>query len=689
MKNQKIFILLLIPLVVTVIIFSWFKEGKIISSTSEEELNIYHSKKFAELASGLWYPTGTGIKTPFFTVRYPVFFALGTLEEIGMQAFQRQALLLWVLMVSGVTGMYLLLRKIFNIPAGYSFIGSFFYLLNIFSMTQVWKRFLYHGIFAWAYLPLFILLWIKWINNKKIIWLFLFLLISVLFAYTFSQPAFIVTIWLPAGIFVLVRMWQLRTNTREVVVIFLRSVIGLLLWCLINIWWLYPMLTIGSTWTEQKGQSWQADLSSLHAVSKSFPLGELLLLRQSWYLSSENDFGSFYQNPFIIFMSIIIFVFVILAVIKVKKYSHKAFIIILACISLFISKGTSFPLGYTLFSFLFSTFSFSTAFRNSYEKFGIVWLLAYTILFTWGITWFLSSQNSQRRKRFGTIIVSLMLILVFPFWSGGVFPQKHRLDVPRYYDEANTYLNQQTTSRIFHVPFHLTLENSVYKWGFMGGDPSPALFELESITKPLTPFYSKIADLMPQFLGQKDFPKLLGMLEVESIVLHKDYIYPSIDIAETEKNIDGWLGIRDKKKIGQLIIYLVNKDLIRLRIYASTSIIRVTNLEDGLNAVISGRLDKNAVFILGNLPTLFALSEFGPDIEFKKLTNDHYRVNVKKAQGPYILILNNTFDKSWQAKIDNTIISEHFIANSFANGWIIQKTGDYYIDIRLKVWPWD
>lgn len=687
---KKYYKLFLIPIICSIVIFSWFYDGKIISNTTEEELSIYHSQKTAENYASFWNPTSVGQTNPFAIARFPVFLVLGIFEQVGVPAFLNQALLLWVLMMIGVSSMFFLLKKCFGISTVFSLIGSLFYILNIFSMTQVWKRLLYHGMFAWAYLPLFIFLWIKWMDSKKKRWLFLFLLTSIFFAYAFSQPAFIITVWTPAGIFVLVKAWQSKLKINEIIRIFLRMLVGFMLWGLVNIWWLYPMLTLGNTWTETTGRTWESDLSSLHAVSKSFPIWEILLLRQSWYLSPENDFGSFYQNPFIIFISILILLFVVFAIVKLKNYPHRGYALTLAFIGFFISKGTSFPLGYYLFYLLFLTVPFSAAFRNSYEKFGIVWLLAYTILFTLGFRGFLSLLKPNKRYVIGGGILFLILILVFPFWSGGVFPQKHRISVPEYYKIANRYLNEQSEDRLFHIPFALELENSSYSWGFKGGDPSHVLFDLEPITKPKVPLYYKVAALLPKFLGDKNFPEILGWLGVGNVILHKDNIYPVINIEETKENIENWKGLRDKKSIGELVIYSLDRKLINPRIYAVSSVVSVSSIEEGLSKIISDELDpRQEIFILGDNPTVPPLVQKITQVIFKKISNDYYSVQIKEAAGPFILILNNTFDKLWQVKIDNQIIDKHFIVNGFANGWIVDKTGNYEIEIKLAIWPWD
>lgn len=682
--------LILIPFVCFIVIFFWFREGKIISNTTEEELSIYNSEKTAVNYASFWNPTSVGQTNPFAIARFPVFFTLGQLERTGVPPFLNQAFLFWILMVVGVAYMFFLLRNIFLISNTFSMIGGLFYLFNLYSMTQVWKRMLYHGMFAWAYLPLFVFLWIKWIETKKIIWLLIFLLASLIFSYTFSQPAFIITIWTPAGIFVLVKAWKSISKAKELIGIFLRVLAGMLFWCLVNIWWLYPLLTLGSTWNQVAGQTLKSDFGSLQAVSRSFPISEILLLRQSWYFSPDNDFGNFYQNPFIIVIGVLVFLLVAYAIFKIKAYKHRLFMLSLAFTGLFVSKGTSFPLGNIFFYVLFSVLPVSAAFRNSYEKFGIVWLLAYTILFTLGFSKFLSTLKPNKQYLIGGSFLLLILVLVFPFWSGGLFPQKHRIDVPKYYQIANHYLNEKSNDRLFHIPFTLELGLLSYSWGFIGGDPSHVLFDLESITKPKVPLYDKVAALMPELLSDKKFPRILGWLGVGNVILHKDIVSPVTNIKEITTNIENWEGVESKKNIGELVIYSLDGKLINPRIYIADSVSLVSSIEEGLDKILSDEFNtKQKVFLLDRN---FVVPDFkrNPDqISFKKISNDYYLVRIKDSGGSYILVLNNTFDRLWQAKINSEVINKHFIVNGFANGWLIDKNGDYEIEVKLAVWPWD
>lgn len=661
---------------------------------SEENFNIFHSQKSAEDAFSFWRSVGTGYKTGFLIPTYPTFAVLGGLEEIGIPAFARQASLLTALMIVGIFSMYLLIRKGLHLGNTAAYIGGIFYFLNIFTLTQIWKRFIYAHMFAWAYLPLFTYLWIKWIDTKKILWLFLFVVSSLFFTFTFSNPVFLLTIWTPAVIFSLVKLFQERKKLRQFIYTLITSFVGLFLWLVVNVWWLYPTLTLGSTWAAQTGQTWQGDLSSLHAVSKYFPIREILFLRQSWYLGHENDWFDFYHNPFIYLISLIVLFIAIWGFIKIKDLIVGKYLSLLAMVGLFISKGTSSPLGYTFFEILFSNFPLTAALRNSYEKFGVVWLLPYTIFFAVGFDWIFYNLKGFKRYLVGGLIILFSLgVLVFPMWMGDIFPARHRLNVPDYYKEANDYLKklQVTDNRIFHIPSLIELDRVTYSWGFIGEDPSDNLFDSEVLSKPGSPGLDPAYKLVHKYLYERDTSKLLGFLGVENMILHKDNIYPKIDVNDVQNRIERWENIRSKQDFGKLTVYSLNNEIVKPRIYVATSVKLVFSIEEGVRDILEGKIDaSNTIFITENSNSIPEIQySIKPILRMEKKSPTWYKVEIKSAKDPFILVLNNTFDESWQMTINGRVIKPHFIANGFVNGWILKKEGDYTAEIKLVVWPWD
>lgn len=685
------YLLFLIP--IFIIILSWFSTGKVISNNSEENLNVNKTGRYAEYYSTPWYPTGAGAKAPFHIARYPTFLLLSKLENFQIPPFLIQAIFLGILMAVGVLNMYILMKKGLELESKISAVGSVFYLLNIYSLTQVWKRFLYQGIFAWGYLPLFIFLWIKWIEKGKLVWLGLFLISSLVFSYVFTQPAHLVTFWIPAAVFTAVKIWQLRKNKSELTSILTKSLVGFMLWVVSSTWWLYPTIKLGSSWSSEYTRGWQIDFDSVLAVSRSFPIWEVLLLRQSWYLDSSNDFSNFYHHPLIVLISLIVLVFMAYGIIKSKGYRFRNYLLVIGLIGFFVSKGTNFPLGYTFFHFLFSNFPFTTALRNPYEKFGIVWLFAYSIFFSIGFVAFTARFKKNLKTLFLIIILFLTnFVLVYPFWSGGIFPPKHRLEVPEYYTEANNFLKNGQKGRLFEIPFKIEGGKMEYSWGYVGDEPPESLFDLEPVSIPKVPVFLNVYEVLPKFLNNEEFPKILGMIGVSDVILHQDNVYPAIDYDQTKSFMDRWFGVKDKRDFGKLAVYRLNEDLVKPRIYLASKVVKVGSIEEGLKKILSGEINiQDSVFLTIEIDkdSSLDISAKTPKLNFQKISNVHYVAEVKDGEDPFVLVFNNTFDKLWQAKIGGEIVKAHFMVNGFANGWLVDKKGGYKIDIKLAIWPWD
>ena len=690
LKNNIKFLLILI--ISTIIIYGWFSDGKIISNNSEEDLNILHAQKTAEHVSSYWSTFGTGFKTAFNMPGFLMFHSLGFLDSRKIPAFLIQAILLGTIMILGMLSMYGLIRKGLQMDSQVAFFGSLFYLLNIYSMTQIWKRFIYVHMVAWAYFPLFLYIWIKWVSEGKIVWLFTLLISSLLFTNAFGNPVFLSTFWTPVLIFIIYQIWTSRKDKKKIAQLLLRFTVGSIFWTVVNFWWLFPTFTLGSSWTAQSGQTWQGDFESLRAVSKSFPIQEILLLRQSWYLGPDNDWFDFYHNPLMIAINIFVFLVAVFGILKIRKRKFGNYLIWLSLMGLFISKGTNFPFGYTFFHFLFSKFSFTTALRNSYEKFGIVLLLPYAVFFAIGLNQLLLRLKPSYRYLVAIIIITLSCgLLVFPMWTGDIFPLKHKVIVPSYYEQASSYLKEIGAERVFNIPFLLEIENRKFSWGYVGEDPMENLLDLKPAAKTKVPYYDRLYQLFPKFVDDREFPKILGLIGVSHVILHKDSIYPKINYPVFLNELNNWDGIREVKEFGDLRIYSLNSNILKPRIYTIPKLVTVSNIDEGLKDIVSGEINlDNTVFMLKEDEISILENNFTkPLITYKAISNTKYFIKIQQAQSSFILVFNDSFDKLWTAKINNRILKDHFIVNGFANGWFVDTKGDYDIEIVLKIWPWD
>lgn len=144
-------------------------------------------------------------------------------------------------------------------------------------------------------------------------------------------------------------------------------------------------------------------------------------------------------------------------------------------------------------------------------------------------------------------------------------------------------------------------------------------------------------------------------------------------------------GKRIPNDYGKMVISTPNLELYELngqyfypRIYASSSLLKINNWEALINT--------------DSLPETFYLSNQQveginydlfldkPEIAFKKLNNTKYTIFVKNAKISFWLIFSETFSPDWKAKSDNQEF-QHFPVNGYANGYLVDKTGDFTIDL--------
>lgn len=73
-----------------------------------------------------------------------------------------------------------------------------------------------------------------------------------------------------------------------------------------------------------------------------------------------------------------------------------------------------------------------------------------------------------------------------------------------------------------------------------------------------------------------------------------------------------------------------------------------------------------------------------PNIDFTKRGNSDYLVNIRGANGPFVLTLSELYDSGWKVFDGKTEILQksHFVSNIYANGWLVDKKGDFSLEIK-------
>lgn len=671
--------LLILIILITVVLFLWFSKGLIFAG-GEEGIPFYDLNRTVELLKSTWWDVSGGYSNQLIINRLPYFLFLKSLTFFGIPNFSIQAIHFFIIMFFGSISMYFLVRELLKdliesetIFKSAPLIGAIFYLLNPFSMTQVWGRGIYLQFFPFALFPFFLLMIILGLQRRNIVYGILGLLASVVFAGTFGNPSYIFSFWV---IVLLYFLFHIYINRSKKNIIFLFIYISSLLigWVLLHFWWINSFLNGSSNQFDLALNNTELNIGTLKGISKDYQLPTLLRLMHDGIFFRDHKYGVVYSSiPFILISWIIPF----MAMFSLKILRTTRNFLFLAgffLFSLFICLGSN-PPGGVVFTFIFKTMPAFQALRNPFEKFGIVLTLAYTPFFAVGLIIF--SQLvvrifNNRRWFFLTQLFLLILtsgIFLWPIWTGqfaGGFKISPWIKVPHYYEQANNWLNlQQDDVRIIHFPINPGdgLRYSRWDYPYQGIEPGEFLFDRASIGKngqTFKDYYNillkRFDKFQPSTFGQdpdttnSDFKsnylfEELAKLNVRYIILHKD-IDPEVgrigSFETVEKLLSNEKNIKKSASFGLLDIYKVE-------------------YPDEIQLI------------------------FSPSIktEYKKINQNTFLVKTMHQNSFELYFLEN-YDPNWEFYIDGEKIGSHYKAYSYANGWKIDKNGEISGIIKYK-----
>ncbi|OGM31308.1 hypothetical protein A2803_03895 [Candidatus Woesebacteria bacterium RIFCSPHIGHO2_01_FULL_44_21] len=647
--KDKIYINLL-ALIAFVIVLVWFRNGELIAG-GEEGLWTYDALRASKLYSYGWSSIYGYI--PLLLPRTPVLLFVGALQQI-INPLSSQMFLFFLLIFCGLAGMYFFVREFVKSEKIVALLASLFYFFNLFVMTQIWNRNIYAGYFTWSYLPIFLVVWLRWLRTKKIIFLLLILLSSLVFSTAFTTLAFLFTLWIPVGVLTLTELFKKLSDKREAISVLSLAVLAVILWLVSSAWWIWPIFT--NTYNIQTILDFN-NFEILKGVSQYFRNADVLLLRQSYYFNEYFIFNDSYKTEFYLSYQSYIVSILILGVVVVGALSsfgkeYFKFLVILFVLGWFVSKGSNPPLGLQIYGFLFSNFIFTQMLRNPYEKLGLILVFPYSIFFSLGTYWLW-----KHLKKYGRLVIVFFLFLVYgllvnPMWSGQIYSKIPRLRVPDTYSKVNSIINQDKSDlRILSLPV-ATGESIDYVWGYKGVIPLELLFDKTIIVWPVIKG-SEYVDLLAllQKGDLKGLHRAFDILNIKYLILHHE-IEPDFPRSQEPEDIANLLS-QDSE-----ISLVVEKDFLSLYEYKSL------------------------------VPSRFIASKNGPKISYVAKDKVNYKVRVDGATGPYELIFKDRFHPKWEAIVDGQRIDDHFLAYDYANGWKIDKIGSYEVDIIFKVWPW-
>lgn len=525
--------LFLIPLILVVI---WFMNGLIMGG-GEEGLTFYNPSKSLEL-SGTWEEYATGAHNfgslPMTTLLYPISFLN---EKFHIPNFILQAGTFFILLVVGTLSVYFLTLNLLSqhqFRHKVALVSSLFYLLNPFTISQIWGRSITAQYFAFALLPISILIFLIGLKKRKYIFTVFLTLVSIIFSTAFGFVTFLMTYWLVLALTFI--YWVITSKQKKKGLLFglFFFILSLFLFIVGHFWWLQGYIPVSNNIASERLGDPERNLGSLIGVSRNFTPDLVIRLLQKSYFSSEGYYGKIYVSLPFQLISLIPPIFVILGLIKVFKIIELKtfkFFVILFALGLFVSLGANPPLGW-LFVWIFKNISFLQPFRNPYEKFGLIYVLGYAPLFALGIVYFFQLFQ-QRFKIWGllTILILTCGIFAWPIWTGrihAVLDKKIGIPVPSYYQDLSEFLDKNSEGyRVFMTPLWGG-DSSSYLWEdkiYQGTDPSLYLLAQPTISNTLQgPYYYDFISNIRRYMERINLAPALTLLRTKYLVDRGDAI---------------------------------------------------------------------------------------------------------------------------------------------------------------------
>jgi hypothetical protein len=588
LKNvfKKYYIILPLILVCVVSLLS-LKSGKIIMGGDVPlyELNPW---KFIKSSFYLWNSLdGVGRVSDHFSSGLIFYFFDALLVKIFNYSLA-QKIIFFALSVLPIFSINYLVRKIFKQDENYyiiSIIASLFYIFNLYQL-QTWSFSLIMYQIAYVTTPIFIGLLINKEDSVKNLLLFAF------FSLINSLIAMNIAIFIgQAIIMALLTIWFLifSENRKNAAIYYAKYMFVFLV---INSFWLIQFvsrylgnlsLATNNDWNQIITAGNVADTMKYNVLSNAFRLISSTFYG-FWLGKYDFPFYRIYESlPFII----INFSFIILIILGViffyKKSNYKKYILFflsLAIIGLFLYKGAAAPFQST-YLYLIDRFPILSMFRTPQNKFGLMIVLPYSILFGWSIKEFLLLVKNRFWKIFLFVfIIALICVNLFPYWQGKMFFPKYQNKIPESYFSIAYQVNKSSDQgRVLILPFYESTWIST-NWNYIGYDPLYYMLNkpyfsrgFDWMSQPNTVASKQIMTALTEKSVEK-FSEVVNRYQIDTIVIHRDYNFSTFDVpnivADFDKISKNNNEISLDQKYGELELYKIKNSNINDAYFAES-----------------------------------------------------------------------------------------------------------------------
>ena len=594
----------------------WFRNGNTWGA-GETGNPFYNLSQMLAISGWAWGNQILGGSSGLTVASVPVHAVLAFLQQNGVPGFVLQAAFFFIVLYLSLYGMYALARELFpKYKESMWLLAAFFYLINPYSLMNIWNRFLLNTVLFYALLPLGLLIFIKGLNSKRYYYGLVLGLVTVLCSYAFGAPAQTIIFWFIL-FFTCFFYFIFFEKSWFVIKYFLFT---FFLWLVFNFWWVSQQIYFRLSQTYLIATNLfftsSGNLDALTFLSTILGKVQNVLLLQHGPFFKEGynlpfSWPTFYSLiPTLLLQWLVTLSILAIAIKKIKEKWILYFLTVFI-VGVFFVKGNAPPLG-ELFTLLFQKVTFLQFLRNPFEKTGILLALGLSPLF--GIAIYeISNYFLKINIKLSKLILSIgffyvLIFFGFPFWTRLVFTSTnpptdtlengYEIKVPNYYKEADAWLKSKDgLFRFISLP--LGGEGIFNNWekGYPGVEMSGMLFSTPSISYNTTiPFYTELVeDIEELFLTQKDFYKVAAIFNVKYLMLRDDINFKlgnMRDPAHIEKvfkeRISEEASIQKEGEFDKLKFYKFNDDVFLPKIYPSKNVIFTDKIGDLKNLFIGG-----------------------------------------------------------------------------------------------------
>jgi hypothetical protein len=626
----------------------------------------------------------------------------------------RQSIVFSLIIMFSLIFTYLFLFELFEeeikIRRLIAFFGALFYILNFSTLFFFIYR-LYSKIYGLPFFTLFLYLLVKGERKANFQYAFLLSLSTAVFSVVFQSFTFGVLIVF-VGLFYHLVFYGSK-NLRFISM-------WMLTFLPLNSFYFLPYINTFQPFAYSSIPK-ESHIANLMWSSKIFNLLSAFTLTprldetiNSWVKSRYVPWVHTYTTlPFLIirfFYAIIAFIPLLKTRISAQSKKILLFFTIISLFGMFAAKGTNEPYGF-IEQFVIENIPFAGPFRVAAEKFQILIIVSYTVLFGYGMM-LISSRalHTCKVKTKYFIFLSFLCIAIlsifglysFPFWTGQIVTSPTRVNnriidvfikIPDYYYSLKQYLDfDKEDYKLASLPLRPS-DATTFNWeySYQGVDflmnffnrPTFSISVFSTTFDPAILILNKAIENDLRENSEKSvLDRVTGLLNIRYLILHHDIdifhdAYPRGSLIN-ESDIRKIL-VKDNftyvKSFGQLELFSVPNDDFLPHIYSAPKVTLVEGNIDELIQFISLNnftLGKSVLLLSDQLrqdqtefikatPTstrylkeqnFSEVDDYHPQIIFEKINPTKYVVKVVNASKPFYLIFSETYNPLWKVYVN-------------------------------------